>query len=460
MRKSYIEKRLKKAITNSVPDVLDNILQNCEDRKGDEFNMEVLKKEKRFRGSKLVGVLATAMICICGVFGFNQYNSNYKVDSIIEFDVNPSIELNVNKNERVIEVSALNEEGAKVLDGMDLKNVDLDVAVNAIIGGMLKNGYVTVEANSILVSVKNDDAEKGNMLQERISSEITEILKASSIDGSILTQSYENDEEIKKIANENDLSEGKVELVNKIIAAGLKDKKGKAYTFETLSKLSINELNLLLSSKEVKLEQVNSTGTVSEKSYIGKEKAKQIALKNAKVSEDKVKDLEIELDYENGKMVYEVGFDVGNKEYDYEIDAKSGKIIRGETEVDDDIKETAKKDKNTTTSNTKKDTQKSDLKVNNEKKKNTTSSTKKDSDKTTTTSNKTENVIGKEKAKQIAFNHAKVSTGDIKDLEVELDNDDGITVYEISFQVKNKEYDYEINAISGKVIKAESEIDD
>lgn len=65
----------------------------------------------------------------------------------------------------------------------------------------------------------------------------------------------------------------------------------------------------------------------SKVSYISASKAKSIAFKNAGVSASKVKRLKVERDKGNGRVVYEVSFDCGRYEYDYEIDAKSGKIL-------------------------------------------------------------------------------------------------------------------------------------
>ena len=48
-----------------------------------------------------------------------------------------------------------------------------------------------------------------------------------------------------------------------------------------------------------------------------------------------VYDINTELDVENGIIVYEVEFKSGNIEYDYEIDAATGAILRHETELDD-----------------------------------------------------------------------------------------------------------------------------
>ena len=62
--------------------------------------------------------------------------------------------------------------------------------------------------------------------------------------------------------------------------------------------------------------------------------------------------------------------------------------------------------------------------------------------------------IGRDKAIAIAFAHAGVKQADVRDLECELDRENGILVYDIEFEVGNMEYDYEINAATGEVVKA------
>ena len=343
MRKNEIEKKLKTAISNATPEVLENILNECNNKKGFEESMEIVKKEekpkkefniKNIFSNKLAGVVVMAMICLVGILGYVQYDSNYKIDSIVDFDVNPSVEFEVNKKEKVIGVNALNEDGKKIIGDMDLINTDIEVATNAIAGSMLRNGYLTEEANSILVSVKNADEEKGNALQEKISTQIDQLLKEYSINGAILTQMYNDDDETKSIAEQYNLSQGKASLINQLLKAELKDAKGNVLTAEALSGLTINDLNLLLTSKQTQLSSVHTMGSASESSYIGREKAKEIALNHAKVAESAVSRIEVEFDYDDGKLVYEVDFRNGNIEYDYEIDAVTGVVLQSEREND------------------------------------------------------------------------------------------------------------------------------
>ena len=55
--------------------------------------------------------------------------------------------------------------------------------------------------------------------------------------------------------------------------------------------------------------------------------AKEAALKHAGLSESQVTDIEIDLDRDNGKLIYEVDFNSGGIEYDYDIDAETGEVI-------------------------------------------------------------------------------------------------------------------------------------
>ncbi len=68
--------------------------------------------------------------------------------------------------------------------------------------------------------------------------------------------------------------------------------------------------------------------------------------------------------------------------------------------------------------------------------------------------------ISKEKAKEIALNHANLKESDITDYEIDLDNEDGKLVYEISFECGGKEYDYDVNATTGDISNSKNELID
>ena len=352
MQKKEIKRKLNKMVVNSTPNVLDDVLAKCESEnllKKKEIKMKE-KQKNRFLIPKLAGALVVIIVCIGGLVLFRNQNRVY--DSIINFDVNPSIELKIDNDREVISAIALNDDGMKVLDNMDLDDVSLNVAVNAIIGSMLKNGYLTVSENSILVSVKNKDVDKANALKEEISNDISAILNASSINASILSQAYDDDANAQNLAAENNISEGKARLISNIISSNITDSKGNLYTFDTLKDLSINELNLLVSSKNATVKDTQKTGEASSSSYITRDSARDIAINAAGVSLDNIRALEVELDADDGRLVYEVEFKSGDSEYDYEIDARSGEIIKNHVEIDDDYQTSSGNNSSSNSGNT------------------------------------------------------------------------------------------------------------
>lgn len=69
--------------------------------------------------------------------------------------------------------------------------------------------------------------------------------------------------------------------------------------------------------------------------YISKEEAKRIALTHAGVSASDATQLKVEFGYDGGRGEYEVDFQQGGFEYDYEIDAVTGKILSFDKDAED-----------------------------------------------------------------------------------------------------------------------------
>lgn len=74
-----------------------------------------------------------------------------------------------------------------------------------------------------------------------------------------------------------------------------------------------------------------ATADAAQPGDIGPERAKALALADVK-TEGKPGRVKVERDFEQGRLVYEVEFRVGNVEYDYVIDATTGAILQREAE--------------------------------------------------------------------------------------------------------------------------------
>ena len=160
--------------------------------------------------------------------------------------------------------------------------------------------------------------------------------------------------------------------------------------------------------------------------YIGEAAAKKAALTHAGIVESAVTGLKTELDRDDGKVYYNVEFRSGGVEYEYDIDAVSGKVLS----YDKDVKYTSSQ------------------------------SNQQSSQQTGGTTQTAAKYIGEAAAKKAALTHAGIVESAVTGLKTELDRDDGKVYYNVEFRSGGVEYEYDIDAVSGKVLKAEKDIDD
>ncbi len=341
-------------------------------------------------------------------------------DSVIALDVNPSIEIEINGRERVKEVRALNEDAVIVLGDMELEGVDLETAMNAVIGSMVKNGYLSAEQNSILISINAKNESRASTLKEKLTGEINTLLGNSNIEASVIAQTYTPDEECDRYAEEHHISKAKATLISKIVAAGLLDSNGVPYTYETLAQLRVHELKMLMEARGMDgTDGFACTGTAGNGNYIGGEAALDKALADAGLSKDALTRVEVEPDYDDDRrmMTYEVEFLANGQKYEYEINAVDGTILEKEikTANADDLEE--------------------------------------DDEPITPP----EGAIKREDALAIAYADAGAVVEHVKRPEIELDVENGVTVYEIEFKWNGNEYEYILDALTGTILDKDIE---
>lgn len=424
------EQRLSRGVEQMVPDDgFDRIAQAISSDKERRMSMntnvttfETAKKNHKQQALRWIsGIAAAVLLIAAGTFGGVYYSSNIAVDSVVSIDVNPSITLTTNRQEQVLEVKAENEDAVGILDDMNLKNVDLKVAVNALIGSMVQKGYLAAADNEILVSVQNDDEKRAKHIRNVVLADIQSSLKSNQVSASVLNQTVtEENTNAESFAKEHGISLGKANFVLKLVA------KAPSLNAAELAKMSIRDIAKLVTEQQIDLHGVvnyDADDSVWENIHEAIEdenapqpneakvtlaQAKAAALAHAKLSEGDVTFVKAKMERDDGKLYYDIEFYANNKEYDYEIDALSGKVLEHDQDYEPQPSKTA-----------------------------------------STTVNK--NYITAEQAKAAALAHAKLSESDVTFVKVKLDNDDGRAVYDVEFYVGNKEYDYEIDAVSGKV---------
>ena len=422
MTNMELERRLANALSRTAPNDIEGVLSRCETRKGNVIRMTTRRKNS-VRRSLIAACLALALI---GGGGGMIYQQAYAVTSVISLDVNPSIELKVNKNEKVLDCEALNTEAKTVLadmnGGADLKGTKVDVAVNAIIGALMRSGYLDSISSAILISVEDGDQTRAARLQRELTTEVDAALQAQSSEAAILSQAVKKDATLEKWAKENHISTGKASLITRIME--LNDE----LAFEKLSALSVEELKDLLDTRAPGMP-------------IGRDAAVSAARQYAGVSDVDAIRWEVDAELDDVPACYEVDLYVSGTEVEYTVDAYTGKVLRG-----------------TPVPTVKEQSEKSSAPAAPAKEQSGEKPAKEKTTGGTTASEQGD--IGRDKAKSIALAHAGLTESQVTRLQVEKDRDDGRTVSEIEFQAGNMEYEYTIDAAAGDVLECEKDRDD
>ena len=451
MTNDQMERRLSAALDKTAPDDVDGVLSRCTERKGTVVPM----KKKNNRMKKWMQTVAACLAVLLLGGGGLLVQQAHAVTSVVSLDVNPSIELRVNSREKVVSCQALNQEAQAVLEdmdgGRDLKGVKADVAVNAIVGSLVRCGYLDSLSSAILISVEDKDQARAQRLQQELTSVAGGALGDSQ--AAVLSQTVQQDKELEKQAKANNISTGKAALIRQAMALN------GSLTFEGLAQLSVEELRDLIEAGapgmpigmqaaleaaaryaglttaditdadvdpeldenpahyEVEFQvpgkgeleyKVEPSTPVNPSGDIGMEAAKSAALKHAGLSTAVF--TKAERDYDDGRLEYELEFHTDSAAYEVTVDAATGRVLDYEKE------------------NLRGGTGGTD--------------------------------IGAQAAKAAALKHAGLSEGQVQELQAEWDNENGRAVYEVEFKSGGMEYDYVIDAATGAVLDHETERDD
>ena len=402
MTNEKMEQRLASAVEKTAPDDVGGVLSRCEMRKGTVINMPIMKTAKRKWTILVAACLAVVLLAGGGVL-YQQANA---VASVVSLDVNPSIELKVNSSEKVLVCTPLNDDAKAILadmgEGADLKGAKLDVVVNAIVGSLVRNGYLSSISSAIMISVEDKNADRAQKLQQELASAVDVVLQTGESKASVLTQTVQQNAELDQQARENNISTGKAALVNRVLALN------STLKFEELAAFSVGELKDLIEAGAPAMP-------------IGKDKALDIAIKafgNTTSAQISYSEVDAELDETPAHYEVEIITQSG-EEFEYKIDAYTGVILETKREAADGT-ETPSGDSSFPTLGS----------------------------------------TNYAKVKAIILKYLGISENNIYDMDIKLEVEDGTLVYEVEFKSDHIEYSFKINAATGVVLEYEAERDD
>ena len=403
MKREEIEKKLDTAVSGMIPeDMFKRISENIVSVDAERIEKGMKKKFNIF-GKGFVGVAAAACVLFAvGVVGVPYYGNNYVPDSHVDIDVNPGVEIVTNKKNKVLEVQSTNQDGAAVIDGMNLKNTELKVAVNALIGSMVQKGYIQNDNTGILVTVRNDNEDRANKIKAEVLNDINTALSTNSVKATVINQTVKSTVDAKKFAAENNISIGKAVFVLNLAA------KDGSLDAKELANMKVSEIASLVVQKGIDIRDI--------------------------------------VDYDSDDSIWE---NIADAIEDIDEDAREKGISTSAAVENTTVSATTAAQPQTAA------TTAAQTEVPTQPAAPTQAATQ---PQTAAPTQAATSGISADRAKQIALSHAGVSGASFT--KVELDTDDGVRVYEIEFKVGNVEYDYDIDATSGAILSSSSEIDD
>ena len=156
MNSSDTEKKLRTAWEHATPDVLDKVKGRLENASENDaivpMPMGSVRKTRPVLPLVCTGLSAAAVLLLSVnlVLLTDRKEDKDQVEepdvataSIIE--ISPDVSLCLNSSGRVVDVNTLNYEAKDAVNKMNLKGVDDDVAENAIIGALYRNGALRAE---------------------------------------------------------------------------------------------------------------------------------------------------------------------------------------------------------------------------------------------------------------------------------------------------------------------------
>ena len=168
----------------------------------------------------------------------------------------------------------------------------------------------------------------------------------------------------------------------------------------------------------------------TEAQFLTPEEAQAIALAHAEYTAEQVTFLRTEYDVDDGVKEYEVEFRAGEWEYEYTIHAETGAILSTDKDLEPKPIDPAPTEPIPSEPTVPVESAPTEPPV--EK-------------------------ITAEAAENIALQSAGLKRDDVRFERTEFDTDDGVPHYEVEFDYKGWDYDYEIHAVTGAVLSAPKE---
>src|SRR5690625_267959 len=252
-----------------------------------------LEKKRRLSNKWLAGIVAVAAM-VALFFGVNFYQNNFVPHSSILMAINPEVEMVLNRNGEVLELTVTNEEMRSLVVDFETDTTEKTVVASELVDRAIEMGFLA-EGGRVAIGIDTPDQvlfeEYGVELRRALDDRISIVIEITNVEEMNRQEEPEAEPEPETEPEPTPESDPEPEP------------------------------------------EPEEPATPT---YISADEAKQIALNHAGVSEANADIEKVEFDTDDGIPYYEVEFEVGDDDYEYEIHAISGTILDYDQDIEDD----------------------------------------------------------------------------------------------------------------------------
>jgi len=234
MNRRKIKQRINRAVRQITPNVYDNVASVPVQKMAahDHVTRQDLPEENRHTTWTLrfAPAFASLAVLFIAVFAWWQF---LRIDSVVAVDVNPSIELRLNRLSRVVALQAYNPEGESLAEAVSWRFSPVEDVIQRLLGAMVQQGYLQSDNSFLMLSYQQENQNRAEALNQRLNKAVLRLIQQSP--EMVYVQRVEI-KEIPELADDYGVSRGVMQL---ILKAQIMNPQ---YSVEFLSELDLQTL--------------------------------------------------------------------------------------------------------------------------------------------------------------------------------------------------------------------------
>lgn len=216
MQEKEILQHTKQAIEECAPDCFDEIWEKVSHSSPEAYPLpsSVSKSQQHWRFQ-----FAMLAACLLLTVGISLVYVQSTVYATIHLDVNPSIEIEINRFQQVLSITGENDDGDAVVNALQKQiHPSIRTTLTDTIQQLGTLGYLSTEnENAVLLSVDGKDSKVSQKLANHFSQELSQAMDSQAFSGNIVSQTILHDApDIENLADDMHISKGKATLIYNI----------------------------------------------------------------------------------------------------------------------------------------------------------------------------------------------------------------------------------------------------